>query len=258
MRCPFPGMDPYLEHPALWPDVHNRLIAAIADTLSPRVAPSYYVALERRVYRDLPEHRFLGRPDLTIARRRGDGGSDAVREPPGAYAVEIPTVQDVEESYLEIRDAASGDAVCVVELLSPANKLSRQGRDAYEAKRQDVLQSRTGLVEVDLLRAGESMPTVGDTPPSDYSILVRAGHRQCQATKHTFDLRDPIPVIGVPLRKDEEEVPLDLGAVVHQVYERARFDLRLDYDQPPEPPLRDDDHAWAMHLMKSRPTDKEG
>jgi Protein of unknown function (DUF4058) len=23
MKSPFPGMDPYLEHPSLWPDVHN-------------------------------------------------------------------------------------------------------------------------------------------------------------------------------------------------------------------------------------------
>jgi Protein of unknown function (DUF4058) len=39
MQSPFPGMDPYLEHPALWPDVHNRLMAALADDLSERVAP---------------------------------------------------------------------------------------------------------------------------------------------------------------------------------------------------------------------------
>ena len=32
---PFPGMDPYLEHPTLWPGVHNRLIIALADVLSP-------------------------------------------------------------------------------------------------------------------------------------------------------------------------------------------------------------------------------
>jgi Protein of unknown function (DUF4058) len=43
-------MDPYIEHPALWPDVHNRLIAARADDLSERVAPRYYVGLERRTY----------------------------------------------------------------------------------------------------------------------------------------------------------------------------------------------------------------
>ena len=50
MDTPFPGMDPYLEHPALWPDVHNRFIAAIADAAVPLVAPRYYVALERRGY----------------------------------------------------------------------------------------------------------------------------------------------------------------------------------------------------------------
>jgi hypothetical protein len=50
MQSPFPGMDPYLEHPALWPEVHNRLIAALADDLSERVAPQYYVGLGRRTY----------------------------------------------------------------------------------------------------------------------------------------------------------------------------------------------------------------
>jgi hypothetical protein len=43
-------MDPYLEHPTLWPDVHNGLVAAIRDALGPLVAPRYIVALERRVY----------------------------------------------------------------------------------------------------------------------------------------------------------------------------------------------------------------
>ncbi|MBP8949137.1 MAG: DUF4058 family protein [Candidatus Promineofilum sp.] len=30
MRSPFSGMDPYLEHPSLWPDVHNSLIGGLA------------------------------------------------------------------------------------------------------------------------------------------------------------------------------------------------------------------------------------
>ena len=42
MESPFPGIDPYLEHPWLWPDVHHRLIAALADNLGARVAPRYY------------------------------------------------------------------------------------------------------------------------------------------------------------------------------------------------------------------------
>ena len=39
MPTPFPGMDPYLEHPDLWPDVHHGLIAALRDFLAPRLRP---------------------------------------------------------------------------------------------------------------------------------------------------------------------------------------------------------------------------
>lgn len=33
MPSPFPGMDPYLEHPSRWSEVHSRLINAIANSL---------------------------------------------------------------------------------------------------------------------------------------------------------------------------------------------------------------------------------
>jgi Protein of unknown function (DUF4058) len=46
MPSPFPGMDPYLEAPEFWSEVHNRLIVAIADNLSPKLRPRYRVAVE--------------------------------------------------------------------------------------------------------------------------------------------------------------------------------------------------------------------
>jgi hypothetical protein len=85
-------MDPYLEHPALWPDIHNRLIAAIADTLAEEVAPRYYIGLERRAY----------------------------------------LMEEVSENFLEIHEVSTGELVTIIELLSPANKLHRQGRKDYE------------------------------------------------------------------------------------------------------------------------------
>lgn len=36
-RSPFPGMDPYLEAPGLWPDVHTRLINIFAEQLTPLI-----------------------------------------------------------------------------------------------------------------------------------------------------------------------------------------------------------------------------
>ena len=50
MHNPFPGMNPYLEQPGLWPQVQNRLIVAIADEITPQVAPKYRVSIEERIY----------------------------------------------------------------------------------------------------------------------------------------------------------------------------------------------------------------
>jgi hypothetical protein len=45
-------------------------------------------------------------------------------------------------------------------------------------------------------------------------------------------------------------VPLDLGAVFRTVYDRAAYDLSLDYRQDPQPPLEGEDAAWARKLLR--------
>jgi hypothetical protein len=39
MNSPFPGMNPYLENPIFWSEVHHRLIAVIADEIEPNIPP---------------------------------------------------------------------------------------------------------------------------------------------------------------------------------------------------------------------------
>jgi hypothetical protein len=65
-------------------------------------------------------------------------------------------------------------------------------------------------------------------------------------------VRDPIPTFALPLLPGDTEPTVDLGVVLHALYDRARFDLRLDYTRPPVPPLAGDDAAWARALMSSR------
>ncbi|MHC5729406.1 MAG: DUF4058 family protein, partial [Nostoc sp.] len=55
MDNPFPGMNPYLEQPELWHQVHNRLIVAIADDLTPQIVPKYRVSIQERVYTSLDD-----------------------------------------------------------------------------------------------------------------------------------------------------------------------------------------------------------
>jgi Protein of unknown function (DUF4058)/Transposase Tn5 dimerisation domain len=60
MQNPFPGMNPYLEQPELWHQVHNRLIVAIADDLTPQIAPKYRVSIEERVYTSVDDIFLVG------------------------------------------------------------------------------------------------------------------------------------------------------------------------------------------------------
>src|ERR1700692_584241 len=50
MPSPFPGMDPYLESPVIWPDVHHELISEIQAALNPHLRPRYVARVELRVY----------------------------------------------------------------------------------------------------------------------------------------------------------------------------------------------------------------
>jgi hypothetical protein len=47
---PFPGMDPYLETPDLWPDVHSNLIIGCQEALNHAIRPNYVARVELRVY----------------------------------------------------------------------------------------------------------------------------------------------------------------------------------------------------------------
>jgi len=252
MNSPFPGMDPYLEHPALWPDVHNRLISALADDLGERVAPRYYVGLERRTYLlKADDIVFVGRPDIAVAPT--STASVSTTQPPVmstmVLEVDVPMTDEVSETFLEIREVKTGKLVTILELLSPVNKLNKQGREDYERKRGFIFSSLTNLVEIDLLRAGEPMPVIGPPVQSDYRILMSRGIQRPRAYLIAFGLRLPIPAFTLPLLPGDTEPEVSLNRILHDLYRRAHFDLRLDYTQPPVPPLSDANAAWAQALI---------
>ena len=85
--------------------------------------------------------------------------------------------------------------------------------------------------------------------PSAYRVLVSRGWTRPKGRLYTFGLRDAIPPIPIPLAMGEEEPELALNDVLHALYQRARFDLRLRYDRPAEPALAEADSSWARELI---------
>ncbi|GEM_PF-1519350 len=177
----FPGMNPYLEHPELFPGLHHLLISEIARFLSPQLRPKYRVAVEVRMYETTDENSLLvGIPDVIVKNRQTvsdfTNTNVAVAAPtPEPIKVKIPMPVNIREGYLEVREVETEVLITTIEILSPTNKRTGKGRQIYEEKRTQVLASRTNLVEIDLLRKGEAMAMMGNDIQSDYRILVCRG-----------------------------------------------------------------------------------
>lgn len=256
MPSPFPGMDPYLEDPIGWPDVHLRLIAALSDDLAATVSPHFYVRIEERVYVTHPEDD-PGYPALIPDVVVTTGRSDPLREKvlPSGAVITAPVLVDVllepeiHDRYIEVRDARSHEVVAAIEVLSAANKVKgSRGRDALVAKRSVLRRAGAHWIEIDLLRGGERPEAVAGR--SDYIVLLmETGVPQTQA--RSIDIRDRLPTIGVPLRPPFGQAALDLQDVLDIVYDRARYADSVDYSRPvPAPRLKPADAAWVRGVVE--------
>jgi hypothetical protein len=259
MPSPFPGMDPYLENPAFWSGVHDRLIVHMGDVLQPLVPPGYYVDIGERIYFERPSE--FRRPDLTVVEsgprsREPRRAGVATLEPdePLIVAIEL----EVRETILEIRTVEEDDLVTALEVLSPTNKARHaHGREEYLNKRDQLLAGGAHVVEVDLLRQG---PPVTLAPVEnlrtkrrlDYVVSVSRASNRGRVEVYPFTLRDPLPRVKIPLRRPDPDIILDLPAAVSRVYDHGGYRERLRYHQPPPPPsLPSEDAEWMDALLRA-------
>jgi hypothetical protein len=269
MKSPFPGVDPYLERH--WGDVHQRFITYVCDAIQPRLPDDLRARMQERVYIEIPEvRRGEYYPDVRVVERPSlsplAGSATAVAEPPSATegngesapAEPILIHVDIEpttETYIEIIDVKSGHrVVTAVEVLSPTNKRPTEGQRLYLKKRHDFKLAGANTVEIDLLRGGDRMLMV---PQALVPAAHRAAYQVCvwRAAEHdTFavypiTLRERLPVIKIPLRPTDQDVLLNLQAILDQCNRNGGYD-DIDYRDEPDPPLASGDAAWADALLR--------
>jgi hypothetical protein len=245
-------MNPYLEQADVWTDFHDRLIPAIADSLAAQVDPHYIVKITEQLYIHEPPasaRRLVGRADVSAVQGKKRGAAKAgtaTLEPPAV--VELPDITIERISLVEIRDRLKRGLITVLEVLSPANKYAGSDRKQYLSKRGYLLASPTHFVEIDLLRGGPRMP-VAERPKCDYCVLVSRTDDRPKAGLWPLMLRDPLPVIPVPLSPPHPDAKIDLQQLLHKVYDAARYQTHI-YEGTPSPALSAADAAWAEQLLK--------
>ena len=254
MPSPFPGMDPYLDDVEKWSGLHHLLITSTVAQLQPSLNQrGYYADPGERVWLSESERTIL--PDVVLARgsrsgpRHSEGGTLIADEPVRVRCEEF------REPFIDIRDSATHRVIAGIEFISPSNKLSRDGRKLYRRKQRDTQLHGIHLVEIDLTRRGRS---IVDLPSEilrvencDYlANLVR--HRRLDFEYYPIRLRDRLPRIRLPLRAGDEDAVLDLQQAFDDAYDTGPYSVRVDYSSVCEPPLGENDAAWANELLKTK------
>src|SRR5258708_5935893 len=72
MPSPFPGMDPFLENPELFPSLHHGMITFLQEALQPRLPENYVATCELRVWLEAGQRQVV--PDVNVHRRRRTPG----------------------------------------------------------------------------------------------------------------------------------------------------------------------------------------
>jgi hypothetical protein len=255
MPSPFPGMDPYLEG-ALWTTVHFSLSAEIVRQLAPKLRRRYLVLPAERFVMETPESVVITTIDMYtgvgVARTRSM--AETVQGPtiaaaPLELATIIPTA--VPHVTIEIRDTANRQLVTAIEVLSPTNKRG-DGREEYLAKRRRLLLSTAHLLEIDLLRRGQRVPMQSPLPRAPYFIFLSRVEKRPITEIWPIGLTESLPMVPVPLLPGDNDEALDLQRALTTTYDLLGYDLALDYTQPPEIALPQEDAAKGGDALTHR------
>ncbi len=251
MPSPFPGMNPYLEQADVWNDFHQGLIVQIQYALRRQLDPHYIVKIEEHLYIHEPPaegRRLLGHADVALTPPHPTGKAPGVAVLGAPAKVELEAFQVERLSRVEVRDRTGRQLITAIELLSPTNKYAGADRDQYLTKRRQLLASPAHFVEIDLLRGGPRMPMTG-LPECAYCVLVSRYEERPRADVWPIRLRDPLPVIPIPVRAPDPDARLDLQDLLHCCYDSAGYGTYI-YAGAPSPNLSAEDAAWAEQILQ--------
>ncbi len=226
MPSPFPGMDPYLEHPKLWPAFQHQLLACLYQILLPGLVDRYRARIgSRRYVSEMPLFTSVVREEHT-------------------------------EEFIEIRSRSDHKLVTLLEVVSPANKTTAAGRQAYLDCRRDALQQRAGVVEIDLVMQGKPTLTYSrdGLPEFDHAVSVTRSTAPDRYEIYTATLQKRLPKFKLPLAADDRDALIDLQAAFTRAYDLGGFSGQIDYtaDPPPDVPLSDAQKTWLGEFLRQQ------
>jgi len=217
-------MDPFLEHPKLWPVFQHQVLACLYQILLPGLVDRYRARVGSRTYvSEMPLFTSILREEFT-------------------------------EEFIEIRTRTDNRLVTLLEVVCPANKATPAGRIAYLEKRKEATQQKAGIVEIDLVMQGKPTLTYSrdGLPEFDHAVSVTRTTAPDRYEIYTATIQKRLPKFKLPLAADDRDALLDLQAAFARAYDLGGFQSLIDYKAapPPDVPLTDTQKTWIDELLK--------
>lgn len=224
MPSPFPGMDPFLECEKMWPAFQHHLVACLYQTLLPGLVDRYRARVGQRHYST--EQALF---------------TSIIRE-------------EHEEEFIEIRQRNDSRLITLVDVVSPANKTTSPGRQAYLEKRKEGKSASASLVEIDLVMQGQPMLDYSrdNLPEWDHAVTVTRSSQPERYEIYTATLQKKLPKFRLPLAADDRDTVLDLQTVFARCFDQANFIAQINYQRDPPTRLDADDRKWLDDMLRSQ------
>lgn len=225
MPSPFPGMDPYLEQEQLWPVFQHHLVGCLYQLLLPGLVDRYRARVGHR-------HYFTEQALFT----------SVIRE-------------EHQEEFIEIRQRTDSRLVTLLDVVSPANRLTAGGRQKFLDKRREARSQNASLVEIDLVLQGQPMLDYSreGLPDWDYAVTVTRSTQPERYEIYTATLQKKLPKFRLPLAPDDRDTVLDLQLAFTRAFEQGGFAAKIDYRRDPPTTIEDEDRAWIRERLKDLP-----
>lgn len=259
MPSPFPGMDPWLENPLRWPGAHHSLITYFRDALNAALPARYVALIQERLVIEGADRTIFS--DLDVRKSSGNfpgnsSSTTALCDPPLLLR---ESEQAMPEGFIEVVPVdEETNVITLIEVLSPSNKTPHAtGQRLYQKKQQEVLESSTNLLEIDLLRGGRytvatPLNLVAAKGHWDYLVSLSRAVQRGNWEVWPISLKQRLPRIAVPLLPEEQDITIDLQSLLDKIYDLGGYARVIDYTREPRPPLEDRDAVWAENLLREK------
>ncbi|MBI3412352.1 MAG: DUF4058 family protein [Planctomycetes bacterium] len=223
MPSPFPGMDPYLEDEKLWPTFQHQVVHCLYQILLPGLMDRYRARVGQRHY--VNEQALF---------------TSVMRE-------------EHHEQFIEIRQRSDGKLITLVDLVSPANKTTPGGRQAYLDKRREGRASNSNLVEIDLVLQGQPMLDYAreGLPEWDYAVTVTRSTQPERYEIYTATMEKRLPRFRLPLAADDRDTVVDLQAAFVRAFDQGNFAEAIDYENDPSTRLTEANKKWLDERLRA-------